>query len=119
MRWRPLQRSIYRSFIGRSEVVWSRRERAAGRIESSGFYVAGDYQLARRWSAGARLDRSDRLDEDVLRDKSYSALITFWPSEFSQLRGQYRHTNYADGPAAHEFLFQLQFSIGVHGAHPF
>ena len=64
-------------------------------------------------------DRSDRLDEDALRDKSYSALITFWPSEFSQLRGQYRHTGYADGPTAHEFLFQLQFSIGAHGAHPF
>jgi hypothetical protein len=119
VRWRPLQRSIYRSFIGRSEVVWSRRERSAGRIDSTGFYVSGDYQLARRWFAGARLDRSDRLDEDVLRDKSYSALITFWPSEFSQLRGQYRHTNYADGPAANEFLFQLQFSIGAHGAHPF
>jgi hypothetical protein len=119
VRWRPLQRSIYRSFIGRSEVVWSRRERSAGRIDSSGFYVSGDYQLARRWFAGARLDQSDRLDEDVLRDKSYSALITFWPSEFSQLRGQYRRTNYADGPAANEFLFQLQFSIGAHGAHPF
>jgi hypothetical protein len=119
VRWRPLQRSIYRSFVGRSEVVWSRRERSAGRIDSSGFYVSGDYQLARRWFAGARLDQSDRLDEDALRDKSYSALITFWPSEFSQLRGQYRRTNYADGPAAHEFLFQLQFSIGAHGAHPF
>ena len=119
VRWRPLQRSIYRSFVGRSEVVWSRRERSTGRIDSSGFYVSGDYQFARRWFAGGRLDQSDRLDEDDLRDKSYSALLTFWPSEFSQLRGQYRRTNYADGPAANEFLFQLQFSIGAHGAHPF
>ena len=119
VRWRPLQRSIYRSFIGRSEVIWSRREQSAGRIDSSGFYVSGDYQFARRWFGGGRLDQSDRLDVDGLRDKSYSALITFWPSEFSQLRGQYRHTDYADGPTAHEFLFQLQFSIGAHGAHPF
>jgi hypothetical protein len=119
VRWRPLQRSIYRSFVGRSEVVWSRRERSTGRIDGSGFYVSGDYQFARRWFAGGRLDQSDRLDEDDLRDKSYSALLTFWPSEFSQLRGQYRRTNYADGPAANEFLFQLQFSIGAHGAHPF
>ena len=119
VRWRPLQRSIYRSFVGRSEIVWSRRERSAGRIDGSGFYVSGDYQFARRWFAGGRLDQSDRLDEDDLRDKSFSALLTFWPSEFSQLRGQYRRTNYADGPAAHEFLFQLQFSIGAHGAHPF
>jgi hypothetical protein len=119
VRWRPLQRSTYRSFVGRAEIIWSRRERSAGRIDGSGFYVSGDYQFARRWFAGGRLDQSDRLDEDDLRDKSYSALLTFWPSEFSQLRGQYRRTNYADGPAANEFLFQLQFSIGAHGAHPF
>jgi hypothetical protein len=119
VRWRPLQRSIYRSFVGRSEIIWSRRERSASRIDGSGFYVSGDYQFARRWFAGGRVDQSDRLDEDDLRDKSFSALLTFWPSEFSQLRGQYRRTNYADGPAANEFLFQLQFSIGAHGAHPF
>jgi hypothetical protein len=35
------------------------------------------------------------------------------------VRGQYRRTNYALGETANELLFQLQFSIGVHGAHPF
>jgi len=39
--------------------------------------------------------------------------------QFSQIRGQYRRTNYAIGPAANELLFQFQFSIGAHGAHPF
>ena len=48
-----------------------------------------------------------------------SAVLTYWPSEFSQVRGQYRRTNYGDGPTANEFLFQFQFSIGAHGAHPF
>jgi hypothetical protein len=52
-------------------------------------------------------------------DRGGSALITFWPSEFSQIRGQYRRTDYAGGPAADEFLFQFLFSIGAHGAHPF
>jgi hypothetical protein len=46
-------------------------------------------------------------------------VLTYWPSEFSQVRGQYRRTNYGDGPAADELLFQFQFSIGAHGAHPF
>jgi hypothetical protein len=46
-------------------------------------------------------------------------MLTYWPSEFSQVRGQYRHIDYADGPAANELLFQFQFSIGAHGAHPF
>ncbi len=119
LRWRPLRRSIYRSFVGRSELVWSRREQPDGRQDGAGFFVSGDYQFARRWFAGARLDRSDRADDATLSDKGGSVLLTYWPSEYSQIRGQYRRTTYADGPTANEFLFQFQFSIGAHGAHPF
>jgi hypothetical protein len=119
LRWRPLQRSIYRSFVARSEVIWSRREQPNGVQDSNGFYVSGDYQFARRWFAGIRFDESDRADNASLRDKGGSAILTYWPSEFSQVRGQYRRTHYASGTAADEFLFQFQFSIGAHGAHPF
>lgn len=119
LRWRPLQRSIYRSFIARSEVMWSRREQPSGLQNGSGFYVSADYQFARRWFAGVRFDGSDRADNAALRDTGASAILTYWPSEFSQVRGQYRRTNYAIGPVANEFLFQVQFAIGAHGAHPF
>ena len=119
LRWRPLQRSIYHSFVARSEVIWSRKEQLNGLQNASGFYVSGDYQFARRWFAGVRFDGSDRADNAQLRDTGGSAVLTYWPSEFSQVRGQYRRTNYAIGPAANEFLFQFQFSIGAHGAHPF
>src|SRR2546430_9730237 len=50
--------------------------------------------------------------------RSQSAVLTYWPSEFSQVRGQYRRTKYSTGDIANEFLFQFQFSIGAHGAHP-
>lgn len=119
VRWRPLQRSIYRSFVGRSEIVWSRRDRTSGRQDGKGYYVSGDYQFSRRWFVGARFDRSDRLDDASLRDKGGSVLLTYWPSEFSQVRGQYRRTRFAEGMVANEFLFQFQFSIGAHGAHLF
>lgn len=118
LRWRPLQRSIYHSFVGRSEVIWSRQQQPGGEQRSAGFYVSGDYQLARRWFAGARYDRSDRA-ASALRDSGQSLLLTYWPSEFSQIRGQYRRTRYADADTANELLFQFQFSIGAHGAHPF
>jgi len=118
-RWRPLQRSIYHSFIGRSEWIWSRRDQANGLQKSSGFYVSGDYQFGRRWFGGVRYDASDRATDASLRDTGASFLLTYWPSEFSQVRAQYRRTNYALGPAADELLFQFQFSIGAHGAHPF
>jgi len=119
LRWKPLQRSIYHSFVGRSEVIWSRREQPIGVQNASGFYVSGDYQFARRWFAGVRFDGSDRPDNAQLRDSGWSGVLTYWPSEFSQVRGQYRFTNWAVGPSANEFLFQVQFSIGAHGAHPF
>jgi hypothetical protein len=118
-RWRPLQRSIYHSFVGRSELIWSRREQFNGLQDAFGFYVSGDYQFARRWFAGARYDRSDHADDATLTDFGQSLVLTYWPSEFSQVRGQYRRTKYAVGETANELLFQFQFSIGAHGAHPF
>jgi hypothetical protein len=119
LRWRPLQRSIYRSFIARSEVIWSRRDQSDGLQSAMGLFVSGDYQLARRWFTGARFDRSERAFDASLRDTGGSWTLTYWPSEFSQVRGQVRRTNYADGPAATELLFQVMFNIGAHGAHPF
>jgi len=118
-RWRPLQRSIYRSFVARSELAWSRRQQPDGRQSSFGYYISGDYQLARRWFGGARYDRSDRAEAQALQDRGLSLIVTYWPSEFGQVRGQYRRTTYAEGPTADELLFQFQYSIGAHGAHPF
>ncbi len=48
-----------------------------------------------------------------------SLILTFNPTEFSQLRGQFRRRHFADGDDANEFLLQLLFAIGAHGAHPF
>jgi len=118
-RWRPLRRAIYRRLIVRTEAVWSRKELEAGAMKAFGAYVSGEYQLAQRWFAGVRLDRSDRADDPALQDKGVSALLTYWPSEFSQIRGQYRYTKYAENIKANELLFQIQFSIGAHGAHTF
>jgi hypothetical protein len=119
VRWRPLRRSIYRSFLGRTELIWSDRQQPDAVQNSFGYYVSGDYQFARRWFAGARYDRSDRAEDSAAHDTGHSLLLTYWPSEFSQVRGQYRRTKYASVETANEFLFQFQFSIGAHGAHPF
>jgi hypothetical protein len=118
-RWRPLRRAIYRSFLGRSELIWSRRDLEEGRADAFGFYLEGDYQFARRWVAGARYDWSERAEDPSILDRGGSLLLTFFPSEFSEVRGQYRHTVYGDGVTANEFLFQFLYSIGAHGAHPF
>ena len=78
-------------------------------------------RLPARAGAGspARDSTARRADDASLFDTGGAVVLTYWPSEFSQVRGQYRRTDYADGPTANEFLFQFQFAIGAHGAHPF
>jgi hypothetical protein len=120
LRWRPLRRAIYRRLLARTELVWSRRDLVTSeQAHAFGLYGSLEYQFARRWFAGLRFDHSERADDPSLVDKGGSAVLTYWPSEFSQVRGQYRHTSYGEGIKANEFLFQFQFSIGAHGAHTF
>ena len=119
IRYRPLRRALYRRIVGRAEMTWSRREQEDGTVPAFGMYVSGEYQFARRWFGGFRYDHSERATDSSLVDKGPSFLVTFWPSEFSQIRGQYRRTRYAEGVIANEALFQFLFSIGAHGAHVF
>lgn len=119
LRWKPLRRSIYHSFVARSEFIWSQRQQLPSEQRAFGFYTSGDYQLSRRWFVGGRYDRSDEAESANLTDKGASAVLTYWPSEFSQVRGQYRFTHYAGSIDAHELLMQVIFSLGAHGAHPF
>src|SRR5205085_92112 len=119
LRWKPLRRSIYHSFVGRGEFIWSQRQQIPTEQRAFGFYTSGDYQLGRRWFLGGRYDLSDRSRFANLTDKGASAVLTYWPSEFSQVRGQYRFTHYAGNIDTHELLMQVQFSLGAHGAHPF
>ncbi len=133
-RWKPLQRAIYRSFVVRSEFIWRQQQQpslvacvvivcpansAPGFQRAFGFYTSGDYQFARRWFAGARVDSADRPFNARLNDKGGSLVLTYWPSEFAQIRGQYRFTRYTQNIDAHELFMQVQFALGAHGAHPF
>jgi hypothetical protein len=119
-RYRPLKRAIYRRLNLRTELMWNRQDLPGDLLASSfGFYALGEYQFARRWYIGGRLDRSGRALEADAIDRGGSAFLTFWPTEFSQVRGQYRFTNFAEGLKAHEFFFQLNFTIGAHGIHVF
>lgn len=130
VRWKPLQRGTYRSLVARFEAIRNRSPRDLHR-DPRGFYASVDYQLAQRWFAGARIDRADDIGmytavatgttsaAALSRDRGTSVVLTFWPSEFSQLRGQLRRTSYGSLAPVNELLFQLQFAIGAHGAHTF
>jgi len=119
-RYRPLRRAIYQRLNLRTELIWSRQDLpGATKTTAFGFYGLGEYQFAQRWYAGVRIDRSGRALEADVTDTGGSAFLTFWPTEFSLIRAQYRHIKYAEGHRGNEVLFQLSFSIGAHGAHVF
>jgi len=149
IRWKPLRRSIYQSFNARGEFIWTRTPISffnilpspfaptTATIKPYGYYVSGEYQFARRWFLGGRFDRSQRgqcqptnpptiplcevpvFPTALVRDTSASLLLTYRPSEFSQIRGQLRRTRYGESITSNELILQLLFAIGAHGAHPF
>jgi hypothetical protein len=128
LRWKPLRRAIYHSFLFRNEFFWSARDQLspANTFQTQhafGFYSNAEYRANRRWTLGGRFDRSGHATDARLTDTGFSAILTYWPSEFSQIRGQYRFGHLATSPTdfsnANEFLFQVLFVMGAHGAHPF
>jgi hypothetical protein len=119
-RYRPLRGALYRRLNLRTELIWSTQDLPEGGATTAfGFFGLGEYQFARRWFVGGRVDRSGRPFDGSAIDTGGAVFLTFWPSEYSLLRGEYRRINYFGGATANEFLFQLNFSIGAHGAHVF
>jgi hypothetical protein len=119
LRWKPLRRAIYHSFLWRNEFVWSRRDQLVGQQRAFGMYSAAEYRLNRRWTVGGRFDWSERPTNASQQDSGFSALLTYWPSGFSQIRGQYRFARYDGKQDANELRFQFLFVLGAHGAHAF
>src|SRR5712671_3750430 len=130
LRWKPLRRAIYKSFLFRTELFWSARDQLSAAVpnlfetqHAFGMYSSAEYRVNRRWTVGGRFDRSGHATDARLTDSGFSGILTYWPSEFSQIRGQYRFGHLATSPAdfsnANEILFQFLFVMGAHGAHPF
>jgi hypothetical protein len=129
LRWKPLRRAIYKSFIFRTELFYSLRDQISPldlsqSVHAFGMYSSAEYRVNRRWTVGGRFDRSAHARNANLIDTGLSAIVTYWPSEFSQIRGQYRYGHLATVPNAsfdnaNELLFQFLFVMGAHGAHPF
>jgi len=119
LRWKPVRRAIYHSLAARTEAMWSRREETLATQRAFGFYGSLEYQLSRRWFTGGRYDWTERARNAAQHDSGGSLVLTYWPSEFNQIRGQLRRTRYAEGTTANEFLVQFLFTLGAHGAHPF
>lgn len=68
--------------------------------------------------------RNEEGEEEAMlgllgRTYRISPMLTFNPSEFSQIRLQYDYLNQDFAENQHAVFLQFQYAIGAHGAHPF
>ena len=98
-RYRPLRRAIYRRFNGRAPSSSGASRAMAGdhrpdRVRAL-CAAATTSSRAAGTSAPATIDPSARSTHPPSTRRL--VLLTFWPSEFSQIRGQYRRTQLRRG----------------------
>lgn len=90
---------------------------AVGSGAEVGGYGQAVWRFSKFWAVGGRYDDAPVLGGG--REQRWSALGSYFPSEFMRLRLQGswdRLPGRRDGP---EVILHLEFAIGAHGAHPF
>ncbi len=118
-RWKPLDAGNYRSIMLRGEYLWSKRFAEDGVLKSKGYYAFGQYQLNKNWFLGGRYDYSEQPQAPELSSHSYSAILTYYPTEYCYYRLQYKNVMSNFEPKQNQWLFQINFLMGPHGAHKF
>lgn len=116
-RWKPLERSKYRSAVLQAEVAW--RDEAGGGEALAGAFVFGQWQLTRRWYVGARYDVVEPIEDPDDARRAGQVLLRYFPTEFSQLRLAYERRVPDEGDAVDRVLFQTTFALGPHRPHAF
>jgi len=148
-KWRPLESNQGWPFLAwQTEALWRRYQaapvldaegaEAAGRttLDDAGLYSQLLWGFSRPWVVGVRYDRArgertafslpdgDYASSlDALRDsrQRYSAVLSYYPSEFSKLRLQYNYdrAEFRSASDAHSAYVQFEILFGAHGAHKF
>jgi hypothetical protein len=132
-RYRPLRTGLYESFMLQAEGMRQLNgavSRPADFVyggpsrDYTGGYVFARYQLTQRGVLGARYDRLQDPLADGRTFQAASALLEFFPSEFSRLVAAYERVQQPGvGPqrttGVNRVLLQAVFSLGPHRPHPF
>ncbi len=129
-RWRPLQQSLYRSFLFRVEGIRQINhdgpDLPAGaaypiRARSyDGGYAFARWQLTRRTFVAARGDVVEDPEAHGGLLKAGSAYFTFYPSVFSTLVAGFERLSLVGGSnETNRLVLQATFALGPHKPHPF
>ncbi|HKX12347.1 MAG TPA: hypothetical protein VJP40_04270 [bacterium] len=117
LRWKP---SASTGLTWQTEYILRRMEFPGGGVQSDGgLYSYLDWQFFKRWHAGIRYDQMGIPEGIIPNQYRISPALTFEPTEFSRIRLQYEYDKTANFDGVHAAMFQFQFSMGPHAAHPY
>lgn len=120
-KWKPAKQGDWNSFLLGFQIFRSDRSFIGGDAQPVGLLAWAQYQLDRRWYAGARYDRSDLIDDDGLDHGRITPYVSCYLSEFFRLRASVERTwsdiEEEDGQTT--FLFEVNVIFGAHPPHPF
>ncbi len=121
-KWRPAEGGKYKAFIWSTEYLNGNRPgMSTDTAHLGGLATWIQYQFAERWWAEGRYEFVGLpYSSEIPLQNKQSALLAFFPSEFSGFRIQYDHLMTA-GKAVqdHAIAFQYNVTIGAHPAHAY
>jgi len=119
-----LRDTTSRAYVALQGELYARRLSGSGDPAVDGTRLGGYAQAlwrsSRAWAWGARWETAPTAAPGLSGpEHRYTALATWYASEFLRLRLQGSYDRLPGGQEGLEALLALEFSIGVHGAHPF
>jgi len=133
-KYRPLKySSSYQEVWLQSEFMYRQAEtpEPEGNFSDWGAYAQVVYRFAKRWNSGFRFDFVNTNNNSFVpppgeeglfptrKELRYAWMLTFNPSEFSRIKLQYEFDDPSFRSSYNAIYLQFEYSIGVHGAHPF
>ena len=123
IKWAPIGRAKYSTIDWKTELLYNRRETAAGNINSKGFYTSLQNKLNARYWISLRGGFSEIPFDIEQYEWDVTACLDVWQSEFVFFRFQYQYSereftdylNFAGPyPDEHTLLFQVNWAMGPH-----
>lgn len=135
-RWKPLAQGVYRSFVWRTEGLYTDQslgnvlnpidgslEAPAARVHRRGGYSYVEIQPAKRWRFGVR---GDYVEDPLVRDaaiphitRAVAPYATLTLTEFNRFRIQWTRKDRPGNEKENLGYLQWTVVLGPHGAHAF
>ncbi len=107
-------------FVLEAEGLISNYNTSLGARNTGGYYVYAGYSPSPHWDYGVRYDNSQsQFPSNTAVQTQICPMVTYRSSEFAYYRLQYNFITLPNNAAANELYFQVNWSIGAHGAHAY